>query len=434
MKRYSLLAGLIASLLFTELGISQTLKQKPAPPPQICVNGHCATTSSPSAGASGPIKWNPGQYMASVGSLYGNASLADFSSEMDDLNGLDNVVGYRLFVTWGALEPTKGNYNFSVLDAVLNRLETHYNKPKHLVIALVPGNFGNCHIGTGDYVPLYIQQDSTYGASPLSNTYGWWGTTQNGQSSGACVAAIWRPAVMNRFIALVQALGARYDSDPDFEGIMIQEDSWTISNAVDVNPKDSTYSDAAMVAQYHALLSAATSAFPHTSVVMQNTWLQDPTTTQTFEQWMLNNRIAPGSADSVGQSAFNNYDFANPSSGLAWGLQAYMGIQVPGSSWTPMNMRQQTHTFMDVEAPDIAGTFYTSVGAPEGFQPLDIINALNQTYGASHAFWTHFVGNEPVWPGSGTVSQVAPWAEWSNLGPIINSHPLVNTSYPTSYP
>ena len=432
MKRCTLLAGLIASLFCAAPGFSQTVNKTPSPPPQICANGQCATIKSSSQN-SGAIKWNPGQYMASEGILSGTSTLADFSSEMDDLSSWDNIIGYRLFVSWGALERAQGSYDFSVLDAILNRLKTNYKTPKRLVIALVPGSFGNCHIGTGDYVPLYIQQNSAYGASPNSGTYGWWGGISNGNVN-SCIAAVWRPAVMNRFIALVQALGAHYDSDPDFEAIMIQEDSWVIGNAVDTSPKDSSYVDATMLAQLQSLLTAATSSFPHTSVVMQNTWLQQPTSTQSFEQWMVNNRVAPGSPDSVGQSAFTNYDFANPDSKFAWGLEAYMGVQASGSSWKPVDLRPKAHAFMDVEGPDIAGAFYGFIGAPEGFKPQDIIAALNQTYDASHAFWTHFYSSDPVWPGSGSVGDVAPWAVWSNLAPIINSTPLINTTYPANYP
>jgi hypothetical protein len=131
-------------------------------------------------------------------------------------------------------------------------------------------------------------------------------------------------------------------------------------------------------------------------------------------------------------SAFTNYNYAN--NGPAWGLQAYMGIQTSGSGWTPFDMRSQARAMMDIEGPDIAGTYFAGQGAAEGFQPLDIIAALNQSYQASHAFWTHYFGSEGVFPGSGTVTQVSPWAVWSSLAPVINAHPLTSTAYPASYP
>ena len=67
----------------------------------------------------GSIKWNPGHYMASDTVIYAGRTIAHVQSEMDDLNNQDGIVGYRAYVLWGALEPTQGNYDFSVLDAIL---------------------------------------------------------------------------------------------------------------------------------------------------------------------------------------------------------------------------------------------------------------------------------------------------------------------------
>jgi hypothetical protein len=427
-----LIAGFFCQALLCAAAFAQTTAMQPNPPPRFCINSNCVTTGSSAitntnAYTGGSIKWNPGHYMASDSILAGSDTLSKFSSEMDDLNGYDNILGYRLFVTWGALETSKGQYNFSVLDSILNRLQTQYNKPKHLVIALMPGAFaGSMGSDDGSTIPLYIQQDSTYGASPSTGSYGWWGP-----SAGSYAAAIWRPAVMDRLIALIQVLGAHYDGQPNFEGLLFQEDSWIVS-AAEGSPAAPDYSDSAMVTQLQRLLTAATAAFPHTTVAVENTWLQNPGPTQSFEQWMVNNRIAPASSDAVGQSAFANYNYGT--NGLAWGLQAYMGIQASGSNWSAVDMRSQTHAMMDIEGPDLAGTYFAKWGAAEGFQPLDIIAALNQTYQASHAFWTHYFGSEGVWPGSGTVSGVAPWAQWSNLAPVLNSNPLTSTSYPTNYP
>lgn len=407
---------------------AQTGASRPSPPPEICVNGTCANTAvavvAPSTGSSGggPIKWNPGHYMASDTVLGPRGTIATVQTEMDDINGYDNILGYRVLITWGALEPSEGSYNFSLLDAILNRLKTQYNKPKRLVLVVLPGPFGSTRQPSdGSVIPEYLQTSSVYGPSPIAGSYGWWGG-----SSGGYVAALYRPAVMDRMIALIQALGAHYDSEPYFEAMMFQEDAWMASSWVGA----SDYSDSAFVQQAERMLTAATAAFPHTSVIMENTWLTSATQTQNFELWMVNNRIAPGTADTVGQSAFN---LGYATTGLAWGLQAYMGIVTPGSAYAGGDLRPRSRAMLDVEAMDISGTYYANWGAPEGFKPLDIISALNNTYQASHAFWTHFFGSENP-PGGGTVKSVSPWSVWSNLAPVINSNPLTNTSYPPNYP
>jgi hypothetical protein len=89
---------------------------------------------------------------------------------------------------------------------------------------------------------------------------------------------------------------------------------------------------------------------------------------------------------------------------------------------------------LDVEGFDMAGDYFANWGAPYGYQPSDIVTALNSTYQASHAFWTHFDGTEPIRGYSATVSSASSWAAWSKLAPVVNSTPLTNTGYPPNYP
>jgi len=354
--------------------------------------------------------------MASEGILFPNNTLTNFSPEMDDLNGWDQILGYRLFATWAALEPTEGNYNFTVLDAIFNRLKTHYNKPKRLVLVVLPGTFaGTLKSGDGSSLPLYIQQNSKYGPSPVAGSYGWWGINSGGKSTGSYVAALFRPAVLARFTALMQAIGARYDNDPYFEAFIIQENSWIVGSWKGA-PDYATNSSA----PFPDLLTAAVAAFPHTSISLQNTWLITKPPTMDLGNWMYANRIAAGSADTVGQTAFDNDGYLTK---MAWGLQAYAGVATDG--YTPVDQRGKSHAMMDVESAEMEGNYFRSAGGP--FTPLDLTNALNQSYQASHAFWTHFFGTE--YPG------VLPAAsKWTNLAPVISAHPLTSTSYPANYP
>lgn len=444
MHRFGALACSLVLAFAAGPALAQNAVQQPNPPPQICVNNSCASTpvaastsstnptsSGSTTGGTGTIKWNPGNYMASYTVLGAGDTLSKVQSEMDDINGYNNILGYRVFITWGALEPSEGVYDFSLLDAIFNRLKTQYNQPKRMVVVVLPGTFGGSMPsgGSGGTIPMYLQTDSTYGASPVAGSYGWWGQNSGGASTGAFAAALYRPAVMDRMIALIQALGAHYDADPYFEALMFQEDAWMMGmwgSAPDFSASDS-------ITQFERMLSAATAAFPHTSVIMENTWAGSVTEAENFEQWMVQNRVAPGSADTVGQTAFN-MGYATASNGLAWGLQGYMGIVPAGSSYGGGDLRSQSHAMLDVEAMDLSGAYFSNWGAPNGYQPLDIIAALNSTYRASHAFWTHLFGTEPVYPGSGTVNSASPWAAWSNLAPVINANPLTNTSYPANYP
>ncbi len=416
-----LVAGLLLALGLAAAADAQT-SRRPKAPNTLCIGSKCSQQPPQAADGGGPIKWNPGHYMASDAMLYPNNTLSRFSAEFDHLNGWDAILGYRVTVTWGALEPTKGNYDFTLLDAMLQRLKTHYDKPKRLVIAIVPGRFTSTMGGNdGSAVPMYIQQGSAYGPSPVAGRYGWWGKSSGGKSTGPYAAALYRPAVMDRMIALLQALGAHYDSEPYFEAVMMQEDAWMFSlwnGAPDYAP---TKPDSA-IAQFKRMLSAATAAFPHTSVIMQNTWAGTLQPTMELESWMVANRIAPGTSDVVGQSAFDDHGYEK---GLSWGLQSYLGRGA--GALAEGSMRPKARAMVDVEAPDMVGNYFTKYGGP--FAPADIVKALNQTYGASHAFWTYLVGTESFFGG-----KVPAAAKWSNLAETISATPLTNTGYPPNYP
>ena len=361
-----------------------------------------------------------GHYMASQALIKGNRNISVVQSEMDDLNNQDAIQGYRIWITWGALEPSPGNYNFAVLDSVVARLKTAYNKPKHLVIGL--WLYGQ-HAKTGDdssIIPLYIQQDRAYGASPVAGSYGWWGQSSNGVSTGMYAPALYNPVVMDRFIAVMQALGNHFDGDPYVEAAYVQENATIAQAASGFKPADPNYSDNAWLKQLQRLLTATTAAFPHTSVIMANSWFDRPPATVELTEWMANNRIAPGSPDVFGQSAINTY---GPSS-LSDGMQLLIGVDPYGGVG---DLRPKMRAMLDVQSTELVGDYFGKFGGP--WTPLDIINALNQTYQASHAFWTHFSGDE-----AGYGVPIPAVAKWSNLAATCAAHPLIHTGYPGNYP
>jgi hypothetical protein len=397
---------------------------QPTPPPQICVDNECTATllPPPPSGGSGShvIKWNPGHYMGSNTVLNANRSIGSVQSEMDDINNQDAIQGYRIFITWGALEPTQGNYDFSTVDAILNRLTTAYNKPKRLVMML--WIYGQGALGQNDsgVIPMYIQQGASYGASPVAGRYGWWGQNSGGASTGMYAVAAYNPAVMDRLIALVQALGKHLDGNPYFEAFDLQEDATIAQAATGMGSTDPNYSDAAWSTQLQRFLTAATAAFPHTSVIMDNSWFDRPAPGVALEKWMVANRIAPGSSDVWGQTGIDTYGTSH----LSDGIQTLMGVDQNGGL---VDLRPQTRAMVQVEGPDIFGPYFGHYGGP--WSPIDIVNALNQSYWASHAFWTHLNGTE-IFRGA----PVLPAAKWSNLAPTLAAHPLTHTDYPPNYP
>lgn len=412
----ALASGILS--LVSSIGTAQTLASTvPNPPEKVCVNNQCATTVSPPAGPH-QVKWNPGHYMSSDAVLMAGKTMSYVQGEMDDLNNQDAILGYRVYISWGALEPTMGKYDFSVLDAILARLKTAYNKPKRLVIYLwlYGGSLGQ---NDGSVLPMYIQQGQNYGPSPVAGSYGWWGQNAKGQSAGRFAPALHRPAVMDRLIALVQALGARYDNEPYLEAINFEEDAAITQSASGYANPDPNYSDAAWLAQLERLLAATTAAFPHTNVIEDNSWFSHPAPGVALEQWMAANRIAAGSADMVGQSTIQTYGYGK----LSDGMQTLIGVDPSGGT---VDLRPKMASMIAIEYDEMVSPRYVPIGGP--WTAVDLINALNQTYYASHAFWTHYFGNENF------SVPVPAGAKWSNLARTLAANPLTHTAYPADYP
>src|SRR5579862_1314267 len=192
----------VATLLLSFAAHAQSVKH-PQPPSKLCVGSNCVTT--PVATGSGKIKWNPGHYAAGNGSMFGGTLASSWYPTVDHaLGGWKDIKGFRMWITWGAIETSEGVYDFSQVDALLNRMKTQYGTPRHLVLTLYPSGPVSLWKHDGRVIPLYIQDSAKYGPSPVSGTYGWWGVSANGVSTGQFEPALWRPEVMSRYIALVQ--------------------------------------------------------------------------------------------------------------------------------------------------------------------------------------------------------------------------------------
>jgi hypothetical protein len=384
---------------------------------------HAGTFTVGSAGSVGSgsgshsIKWNPGHYLGSNGILGPGGQFTvqppgtwnQFLAELAHLNNQDNVAGYAAFVYWSALEPSQDNYDFSQISALLNYLKTHFNKPKHLVLTVLPGKFASADARGA--IPDYIANNPMYGSSPVAGSYGWWGGRGNGVTSAA---ALHRPAVMERWIKLHEKLGEAFNGDPAFEAIMFQEDSWV--NGASVSNGVPDWNGATALANWENLIAATTTAFPNTNVIVQNTWFDTPVHTQQLEDFMLEHRVAPSTIDTYGQTWVDQHGGSLNS----WGLNEYIGRAIsPSYPAREPDMRPRMHSMDFIEASNM-GVYV----AGNGYTPADICVALNRSYGASHAFW-NFLGNN---------NTSRPWANWSNVLATINACPLVNSGYPQIYP
>lgn len=147
-------------------------------------------------------KFNPGHYI----------SVNRWDDQGHMIEALKpGVTGLQKRYTWRSVEPTINNYDFSEVKSDLDLLASQGSR---MIVFLEDKSFN------GKFpTPPYLQNNHT-----LANR------------NGGYTAKRWHPYVIERFKALVAALGSRFDSHPAFEGVAIQESSLSLNqNVLDAN-------------------------------------------------------------------------------------------------------------------------------------------------------------------------------------------------------
>lgn len=384
-----------------------------------------------------PVKWNPGHYAGSGGFIRSNSgSTSGGTISTQELQSLcppgnptyySNIIGYRMYITWGAIEQVQGVYDWSSIDNTLAFLAP-YNK--HLIVTIFGGDFSHVDI------PGYITSNASYGVSSTGGQYGYW---------LAC-PAIYRAAVLARYEAVWAAMLARYNSNPLFEGGLHQEDSAFVSNLSQASDWDS--SGATFYSSCTSLISACVAAAPNTTVAFQGTFQVTDTESFNLCTYMYNNRCLPAETDTYGYSdhnrPFNNFaGYVSATAGWPWGPCAYLGGREPGGSQGP-DLRPLTRFWNDIEPYDLGVDYGTSgsngsdnqTPTAPGYDRADILQSINTIYKGTHATWAINYSNyfssgntratNNVWgtPGSGGLADFL-----QNPANAINT-----TAYPQNYP
>lgn len=163
--------------------------------------GAVAATSDSTA-----VKWHPGHYYILKGSRKNNTEyLSQVYSELDATPALKGMM-IRYF--WMDLEDSEGVYDFSSIDKRLAELAA---RGKRLVIQVQTKSFNGRQV-----VPNYLKTAEYDGGEFYTSDYG--STVIRGRN-----IKLWNPQVRDRLIALFKAMGERYNSHPNFEGISMIE-------------------------------------------------------------------------------------------------------------------------------------------------------------------------------------------------------------------
>src|SRR5690348_851253 len=100
-------------------------------------------------------KWHPGHY---VMLNLGDTQEPHFRT-IDQIAGVPAVKGVEVRLFWSQLEPSKGSYNFSRIDAYLQKLKS-LPTPKRLVVRVMDRKFGTSN--RSGILPNYMLSDSIY--------------------------------------------------------------------------------------------------------------------------------------------------------------------------------------------------------------------------------------------------------------------------------
>jgi len=244
----------LASILCVTLSVGTVLAagtKRPQPPPQICIGNNCVTTPDPT-GDVGSLKFHPGFY-GYFDYASGN-TMGTFNNDVKIINSTsanDNLAGFALAIWWRTLDTgtTGPKYDFTVPDAYLAAAKA---KGKRIWIRVHDTKISkNWSVANGQkFVPEWLI--NKYGSQNVHLNYAPVGT--------GLFAKRYNPVVTAAYIDLLQALAARYDGDPYFEGLtMFEETAFgvdTSGSSVTVSTPGADYSNDAMFTQLYRLMAA----------------------------------------------------------------------------------------------------------------------------------------------------------------------------------
>lgn len=157
----------------------------------------------------------------------------------------DRFAGAQIMYPWAMLEPVRGEYDFSKIQADYEYLAQHGKK---LFIQLQDATFMPFNKG----VPEYLFSDEFDGGAVQQ-------FTQTGEPEG-WVAKRWNPEVRERFAKLMLALGEQFDGK--VEGVNLQESAIGIANS-----NDQSFTEKGYVEGLKANMLALKNAFPDSTTM-----------------------------------------------------------------------------------------------------------------------------------------------------------------------
>ena len=197
----------------------------------------CFTCKNPKQSLDSSMKFNPGHYVA-VGPYFNLSEIKHLQEP--SLRGINK----RYF--WRTLEANKDEYDFSLIQ---EDLDFCASEDKQFVLFLCDKSFW-----IKSALPEYMRE---------------YELNKEGQKF---LPIRWYPDYVERFVALGKAIGEKFDSHPNFEGIAIQETALDITeeNLQELNYSPDLYRDALI-----AILKGLKNAMPNSKVFWYQNGMHD---------------------------------------------------------------------------------------------------------------------------------------------------------------
>ena len=242
--RDRLLCASLGVLLSCNLAMAA---KPPNPPPLVCSGSTCTTTLPPTTGS---LKYHPGFYpfFNYAGGVTQTKLPADLKL-IQSLEGNDNVQGIAIAIMWRTIDKgtTGPSYDWSLIDAYLKAVEAE-NKRLWVRVQEAVITSGASVASGRKVVPDWLI--NKYGAEKVMVNYE--------PAPRGVAAKRYNSVVTDAYIAMFQAMAARYDSDPYFDGvIMFEETAYgidTSGTAVTRDTPGKDYTEAGMFSNLYALM------------------------------------------------------------------------------------------------------------------------------------------------------------------------------------
>jgi hypothetical protein len=329
----------------------------------------CVLSAATTAGAQG-IKWHPGHYVM----LDGGSSLSGHFRQIDEIGNERNIEGVMIRIWWSDLETSWGRYDFSRIDSYIARLRRQ-STTKRLVVRIMDRKFNTS--SSWGIVPSYIRNNSQFNGGVVR--------TSNGYA-----ARLWEPSVMNRLIALYQAIGRRYNYNPTFEGLFTEETTLSLRS-----PFPSGYSHSKLTQQYKRFVNAVKPEMQRSNLFMNANWIGSSSLMSDLVQELSAARVGAGGSNVIPGSK-------------TLGQRAITGVYGADYRW-------DLAIANGVESGELGG----NLGS---FTPWQIANYAYNELHTHYLFWAR-----NTWMGNSSQR----W--YTGILPYLRNNPPIRTRCPNSY-